>query len=94
MGARKSARFPDPAAFCVCRFSSPVCVSSVHVRASSVLGLVVQPGGKVSAGSEDRGGKSVRVPADSIDGIDRRLGGATSEASVQDIDVDVRGEPR
>lgn len=69
-------------------------MSSVHVRASSVLGLVVQPGGKVSAGSEDRSGKAVMVPANSIDGIDKRNGEATSEASVQDIDVDVRGEPR
>lgn len=72
-------------------------MSSVHVRASSVLGLVVQPGGTVSGGSEEVGGKAVVVPANSIDGVDGRHGGATSESSVpmaQDIDVDVRGEPR
>ena len=93
MSACGSARFPDSAVFWVCRFSSPVCVSSVHVRASSVLRLVVQPGEKVS-GSGGVGGKAVTVPADSSNGIDIRHGGATSEASTQDIDVDVRGEPR
>lgn len=87
-------RPPIPSCLWAGRFSSPVCVASVHVRASSVLRLVVHPGGNVS-GSQEGGGKAVTVvPLMPVNSIDSRHGGAASEPGAQDIDVDVRGVPR
>lgn len=66
-------------------------MSSVHLRASSVLRLVVKPAENIS-GSEEVGGKAVTVvPAFSSN---TSHGESTSEHSARDIDVDVRGVPR
>lgn len=69
------------------RFSCPVCVTSVHVRASSVLRLVVHPSeGLFGNGRTD--GEKVVVPSDGSHE------GRTTETLEQDIDVDVRGIAR
>lgn len=70
------------------RFSGSVRVSSVHLRASSVLHLIVQSDqGLLGHGRADRQ-KTVTVPAV------ERLGGSRDGESVQDIDVDLRDVPR
>lgn len=73
--------------FCF-RFSSSVHITSVHLRASSVLRLVVKPGDD-PLGNGHTSGRTVSLPV--FDG----QGESRVQRSVeQDIDVDVRDVPR
>lgn len=71
----------------ITRFSSSVRVTSVHVRASSVLSLVVHSSEGL-LGSAHADSKEVTLPANGQHKWSRE------EVSERDIDVDVRGVKR
>lgn len=68
------------------RFSCPVQVTSVHVRAGSVLCLVVHPTERL-VGERHANGRTVTVPSAAS------YGGSGPGASEEDIDVDVHDVP-
>lgn len=75
--------------FCNVRFSSSVRITSVHLRASSVLRLVVKPVDDIlSDGRTD--GRTVTLPVFDGPGASR----SDERPAEQDIDVDVRDIPR